>query len=889
MPETSTSSTSVFHADRPIETVAEDLLGVDAFVRRLVGPLLHAPDDGSLVVGVYGRWGTGKTSALHLLEAALDETTRYEGEAAQRTPYAHVVRFTPWLYADVETLLSAFFDTLAAGIGGLTTAPRRQRRRLEAALKGMSDFVVPATKLAGHVLGGPVGGAVAGLIADAAKGAAKAGADALAATEADRDEGRFRRKRDEAAALLRKLRTRGRPIRVVMTIDDLDRSAGVEDVLAMLKLVKLAADLPNIAYVIAMDREHIEDLLSEHVSERFGAEFLDKIVQVAVSLPPLEPKQLSHMLVEGATRIALDAGLDAASLGVDWDSPFGDYLPRNTFEQRLRPALRSPRDVRRILNAYRFAALTGESSPPLHAADLLMLATLQVVAPRAYEAVRVNRRFLLHEDSSFWTDSGRGHGTAATAQAKRDARFSAIVDGSPELSRVTRRVRVDAPSESTSHDEAPVTHEAVRGILQFLFPHALAPGPGRNVEGVRQWRADRDAYRICSPERFSTYFRLSPPPDEAPVWLVRETFRLLSDGVEEHLPGGEGTSRASNSIVRADRMAVVGEVSEEPVAPLWVAAFDELVMRLEPAMRSSLFSQIWDRTAAMTRRDARAMAHRLPELLRDALTDVGDAVENWADEVILTLTTYRSGDRGERDVEERREDDRALAVSVARNLIDAFASRDLRRAMDYAESLTQEGASLSPVLVPEARFDIAVKGVMYARVLFEQTSDVFGAFTSFGGTSAVWDYRHLASRAGEAVAGQPYGPLQTYLQELVGRVPARLSDLLACAAGWGNDSASFHRRAPREIRDSLGELVDLGWLDERVRRSVGTDVAPPTLPAEPLGARPEDDPSGDAQAGRASVQQVADPTISWPNLLVEYAAILAREDGALKDDDYGGG
>ena len=217
-------------------------------MRRLVMPLLRTPPETSLVLGLYGEWGHGKSSALNLLERALEEIGEPGFHERTKLPHAQIVRFTPWLYG-TDTLLRAFFETLAASIGGFEDRDPEKRQKLKAALTGLGEFVAPAVKFGALVLAGPAGGALAGAAGDLITGVTKATAEATADGEKA-----FHRLREEAAGVLRGLGTQPSPRRVVVLVDDLDRAAGVGEVLAMLKMVKLVADLPNVSYVLAMDR-----------------------------------------------------------------------------------------------------------------------------------------------------------------------------------------------------------------------------------------------------------------------------------------------------------------------------------------------------------------------------------------------------------------------------------------------------------------------------------------------------------------------------------------------------------------------------------------------------------------------------------------------------------
>jgi predicted KAP-like P-loop ATPase len=54
-------------ADRPIESVKDDLLGRYGFVRSLARSIASWSGDESLVVSVCGEWGSGKTSIKNLV------------------------------------------------------------------------------------------------------------------------------------------------------------------------------------------------------------------------------------------------------------------------------------------------------------------------------------------------------------------------------------------------------------------------------------------------------------------------------------------------------------------------------------------------------------------------------------------------------------------------------------------------------------------------------------------------------------------------------------------------------------------------------------------------------------------------------------------------------
>ena len=85
--------------DTPILNVADDLLNRDNFVESLKQSIINYSDnDESLTIGLYGKWGEGKTSVINLVKEKLEEQ-------------ADIICFTfePWLYSNTEQFMSMFF------------------------------------------------------------------------------------------------------------------------------------------------------------------------------------------------------------------------------------------------------------------------------------------------------------------------------------------------------------------------------------------------------------------------------------------------------------------------------------------------------------------------------------------------------------------------------------------------------------------------------------------------------------------------------------------------------------------------------------------------------------------------------------------------------------
>jgi hypothetical protein len=100
------SATEAYSSDLPITSKEEDRFGRWPFAERIAETIAKREDPSSLVIGLYGPWGDGKTSTLQMMRAAL-----------QSNHQVVVVLFNPWHFASEPQLLKGFFATLSAALG----------------------------------------------------------------------------------------------------------------------------------------------------------------------------------------------------------------------------------------------------------------------------------------------------------------------------------------------------------------------------------------------------------------------------------------------------------------------------------------------------------------------------------------------------------------------------------------------------------------------------------------------------------------------------------------------------------------------------------------------------------------------------------------------------
>jgi hypothetical protein len=316
--------------DAPIGSLDEDRLGRRPFAEALAAEILAAPADRGYVMGLTGPWGSGKTSILNMTVDALKDE-------------AVVVQFNPWMFSGTEALVSSFFEEIG-----------KQLDKRDSKLMGIAD------KLAtyGHLL--------SPLAALVGAGTAVSGASDVLEKLAARPSVFEQRK--ELRTLLE-----GLDQRLVVIVDDVDRLRP-QEVLDIVRLVRLVGDFPNTLYLLAFDRARVEECLGEGNVDR-GRAYLEKIVQVTHDVPAARQPDVTAIFLAGLQHLVDTVPSGPLDVG-DW---------QNTFAFVVRRLLATPRGVRRLLGSLSMTMrLVGDE---VALADLIGIESIRVLRPAMFEAI----------------------------------------------------------------------------------------------------------------------------------------------------------------------------------------------------------------------------------------------------------------------------------------------------------------------------------------------------------------------------------------------------------------------------------------------------------------------------------------------------------------------
>jgi hypothetical protein len=332
-----------------------DTLGRDREAQRLMAQLSLLRPSTAFAVGIVGPWGSGKTKFLHLL-------------AQHLPPQAIVIRFNPWLVESTTAIRKEFFaafkDCLSQYSGELA-----------------AELGTYASSLAG--------------VADSA--AAKAFKEVVALlTDTPTLTEQFEKVNQVIGHL-------NRPIFIFL--DDIDR-LDKDEVLETLRLVRNTASFQRTIFVLAYDRAYVLDAL-QRTNQASSGQYLDKIVQLEVSLPGFSPAVLAERTLQLLTppvRAQYPASLPdltrflTGRMQEQAARNASDAHPQSTASYRCYypELITTMRGAVRFANlfAYDFLPLAGE----VRLDEFLNLTLLKLRFPALYEGIKTQR--VIHADLS---------------------------------------------------------------------------------------------------------------------------------------------------------------------------------------------------------------------------------------------------------------------------------------------------------------------------------------------------------------------------------------------------------------------------------------------------------------------------------------------------------
>lgn len=242
--------------ESPISSKEEDFFDRWRLASEIWGIIGSAPEEWSVRIGVYGKWGEGKTSVLEFLKQMAETENNI------------VVWFNPWAIKSTDELWSLFAGQIYTALS--KAGIKVEGEKLFKVKKWTKKAIDPIKQAA--------------QFSSAAK-AVVGGALSLFGDFLNIDSDTFK-------SINKGLEGR----KLVVVIDDLDRSSGKLLPELFLSLREIL-DLPGLAFVLAFDVDIVANALAKEFSAwGRGEEFLEKIIDFPIILPTPTVQQIRRLL-----------------------------------------------------------------------------------------------------------------------------------------------------------------------------------------------------------------------------------------------------------------------------------------------------------------------------------------------------------------------------------------------------------------------------------------------------------------------------------------------------------------------------------------------------------------------------------------------------------------
>lgn len=254
----------------------QDCLGYGTYVEVLANVCTHK-DLAPLTLGIFGPWGSGKTSLMEMLRRHIEAT---KGDKKRKTLW-----FNAWMYEGREEAQSALIHALLRLLQDDVTIGGEVKQLWDKLKSGASVLKLGKAITKSVITMSPD---LDGFV------------DAF-----DKESGRIAETMETFETDLRKLMQLVQIDRIVIFIDDLDRCSSTK-VIETFETIKLFLNTPTCTFVIGADAEKIKHAVGEVYGvandKQRQKDYLEKIVQIPFGIPAQDLRDIGcyvGMLIVG--------------------------------------------------------------------------------------------------------------------------------------------------------------------------------------------------------------------------------------------------------------------------------------------------------------------------------------------------------------------------------------------------------------------------------------------------------------------------------------------------------------------------------------------------------------------------------------------------------------
>ncbi|WP_412471777.1 P-loop NTPase fold protein [Halobacteriovorax sp. RT-1-4] len=372
---------------KPIDNEEDDKLQRSEFASSIASSLKNWREKESLIVGIYGKWGDGKSSVKNLILKSLKESNDKK---------IKVINFAPWEWSEQKSLNNCFYKELSLSLR--SDSDKKLKKIADLILNYQEYFYSSSIQLKKvnngfkktMVLCG-IGSMLVGysLPANIQKFAIIFSFTLLALSQFTESLSSFfefvasffRDKKDSISLEILKANISKKLLdadtSIIVFIDDIDRLSP-QEIRSLFRLLKANADFPKMVYVTLFQKDIVENCLDEGAIYS-GDEYLKKIIQVGFDLPKPPESKIHNVL-----------NLELNKLITVHSSEYDSNRWGNVFIDGLDVYFKNLRDVNRFISILKFHLESAKNN--MNFVDLVSLEILRQFDHKLYEYIYKNKK-----------------------------------------------------------------------------------------------------------------------------------------------------------------------------------------------------------------------------------------------------------------------------------------------------------------------------------------------------------------------------------------------------------------------------------------------------------------------------------------------------------------
>ncbi len=329
--------------DSPIKNGEQDALNRLEFAKSIARSIEKYDQKDCFCVGLEGEWGSGKSSLINMILAAINEEKVIK------------IQFQPWIFSGRQDLITQLFAVFENHLKVKDYG--KECKDIGKKLRNYANLLAPVKLI-------PFAGPWASILEKILNGIGIS--ISSLGNELEKDISAIKKELCDALNESDNI--------FLIVIDDIDRLQDSE-ICTIFQLVKSIADFPNTIYLLSYDKRIITEALKREYSGKNDS-FLDKIVQMPISIPHADENDLRDVIKQKIHDV------------------FDEDMQNELFETLIQHTeyFVSIRKINRYFNTLNFTYQSLEDKVDFN--DFAKLTILYVFENSVYQELAVNKKLL---------------------------------------------------------------------------------------------------------------------------------------------------------------------------------------------------------------------------------------------------------------------------------------------------------------------------------------------------------------------------------------------------------------------------------------------------------------------------------------------------------------